>query len=417
MAWMRRVPLAIRFNVTALAMLLLSACARVPAIDPTNAFRQVTPPSLSDDGDFKELVQAIDSQLPILRRDTDTLMRFGSTNLSRGDYADALERLKEVLNSQATSEHKLNYIRDNFHFFEYYGGDRWGEVLLTSYFEPVISGSSAPTSRFSRPLYAKPNDLLTVPIAKFSEKYQGDKALKAKLDGTTVLPYYSRADIDGKGALKGKGLELVWLDPIDAFFMHIQGGGTIRLPSGEQRHFIYADKNGHRYEAIGKFLKKQIAPNPVTMQSIERLLRNLSAKERDEILYRNPSYVFYAPSDKRAITSLGVPATPGRTIAADPKFAPKGALVFLEFKKPIFRADYRDGDEPKLFEKSARFVLDQDSGGAITGTNRIDLFWGRGDEAKRHAGVIQHPARIWYLAPRDPTTPHPPQLGDHQRER
>jgi membrane-bound lytic murein transglycosylase A len=201
--------------------------------------------------------------------------------------------------------------------------------------------------------------------------------------------------------LKGKQLELCWVDPIEAFFLHIQGSGTVRLQDGTELFITYADKNGRRYEAIGKFLKERIAPNKVTMQRVEAALREMSVQERDELLYRNPSYVFFKKSPQRAITSLGVPATPGRTIAADPKYAPKGALALLSFAKPVLSDDSPPTSEPAREVEITRLVLDQDSGGAITGTDRVDLFWGRGDEAKRYAGIIQHPARIVYLVPRE----------------
>jgi membrane-bound lytic murein transglycosylase A len=136
------------------------------------------------------------------------------------------------------------------------------------------------------------------------------------------------------------------------------------------------------------------------MQRIESLLRSLPSDQRDAILFKNPSYVFFNKSAKRAITSLGVPATPGRTIATDAQFAPKGAVAFLQFSKPVFTEGTVKEDLDPHFVETSRFVVDQDTGGAITGTGRVDLFWGRGDEAKRSAGLIQHPARLVYLAPK-----------------
>jgi membrane-bound lytic murein transglycosylase A len=136
------------------------------------------------------------------------------------------------------------------------------------------------------------------------------------------------------------------------------------------------------------------------MQRLEAWLRSMSPIERDKILFMNPSYVFFQRSKQRAITSIGAPATPGRTIAADPRFAPKGALAYLQFEKPVFEPHTALGEDPQHFKPVARFVMDQDSGGAITGTERIDLFWGRGDEAKRYAGVMQNRAKIIYLVPR-----------------
>ncbi len=215
-----------------------------------------------------------------------------------------------------------------------------------------------------------------------------------------VLPYFSREDIDGKNVLTGRSLELCYVDPVDAFFLHIQGSGTVTLSDGSQLYLNYAEKNGLRYEAVGKFLREKIAPLPITMQRVESALRTMSTQERNQILFRNPSYVFFRTNTERAVTSLGVPATPGRTIAADPKFAPKGALALVTFPKPVFAAGHETRPDPTTKQQVSRLVLDQDSGGAITGTARIDLFWGRGDDAKRHAGVVQERAQMLYLLPK-----------------
>lgn len=390
---------ATRLLVTFCAI-LLGGCASKVATGPRDAFREVSSPALSDDLEFVGLREAIDAQATVLKSSSRVQMQIGPVSVSRADYAQALEQLSKVLSGSDSQETKLTYIRENFRFFEFAGGDDPGQILLTGYFEPILRASLTPTTQFSRALYAKPPDLLTVTLSSFSERFKEEKALKARLKGQQVIPYFSREEIDGKGALHGKGLELIWIDPVDAFFLQIQGSGTVVLPSGEERHLVYADKNGHRYEAVGKFLKNKIAPAKVTMQRVEAVLRSMTPQERDRTLFLNPSYVFFAPSKRRAITSLGVPATPGRTVAVDPRFAPKGALAFLTFQKPLFQQGQRDGEDPRTFEESSRFVLDQDSGGAITGTGRVDLFWGRGDDAKRHAGVMQNRARILYLVPR-----------------
>jgi membrane-bound lytic murein transglycosylase A len=369
---------------------------------PADAFREVLTPPLSDDLNLQDLNEAIQRELGPLKRSSNTIMQFGPVSVTRGEYADALEELSMMLQSSHSNEEKLSYISEHFRFFEFYGGARWGEVLLTSYFEPRISGSDTPTPRLSQPLYAVPHDLVTIPLSAFSDRFKDEKALKARIEASKAVPYYTREDIDGKHALRGRNLELVWVDPIDAFFLQIQGSGTVELSSGKEAFLNYGDKNGHRYEAVGKYLRDRIAPQKITMQRVEAQLRSMNNGERDAILFKNPSYVFFRRSSERAVTSLGVPATPGRTIAVDQRVAPKGALVLLRFPKPVFKAGQNAGEDPASYDEVSRFVLDQDSGGAITGTNRIDLFWGRGDEAKRYAGVIQERARALYLVPRSP---------------
>jgi membrane-bound lytic murein transglycosylase A len=376
-------------------------CARAPTPSQESAFRETTPPALSDDLGLQDLGEAITADIQALQTSPDKVMKFGPRSITRRAYADALASLLRVLSSNTSESDKLGYIRDNFIFMEFYGGDRWGEILLTSYFEPLLLGSKTRAKNFTYPLYGRPADLVTIPLASFSERFKDERALKARVDGTQVIPYYSRQEIDGKQKLANRGLELAWVDPIDAFFLHIQGSGTVKFEHGEEVYMTYADKNGHRYEPVGKFMRDIISPKKITMQRIEHALRSMNDHERDSYLFKNPSYVFFNRSEKRAITSLGVPATPGRTIAVDPRYAPKGALALLTFQKPTFGTQYSPGDDPVSYNNVSRLVLDQDSGGAITGTNRVDLFWGRGDNAKQYAGVIQDTARIVYLLPKE----------------
>lgn len=392
---------AIRFAFQGLVLAAITAaCVPPPPRTPQEAFREVAPPALDDDLNLTGLTEALELQLGALKGSPDVVMRFGAETITRAAYATALEDLLHLLRSSNTTADKLEYIRAHFRFFELLGSDRSGQVLLTSYFEPVIPGGKHRSSKFSRALLAAPPDLVTIPLAQFSERFADEKPLKGRVHNSKVVPYFTREEIDGKFLLRGRDLELAWTDPIDGFFLQIQGSGTVTYPDGSEEHLVYADKNGHKYEAIGRFLKEQIAPEPVTMQRIERLLRSMSKEDRDAILFRNPSYVFFSKSSRRAITALGVPATPGRTIATDPRITPKGALAFLEFKRPHFSSATPTEENEPAFTPAARFVVDQDTGGAITGAGRVDLFWGRGNEAKRSAGIIQHPARIVYLAPR-----------------
>jgi membrane-bound lytic murein transglycosylase A len=390
----------LRALTTVLALLYLCGCARTLLPSPEAAFREISAPPLNDDLELGGLIEAIEAQRATLLRTSSKVMQFGPETITRGAYVEALDRLLVTLRSQATPEAKLAYIRDNFRFFEIYGGKKWGDILLTSYFEPVIPGSLKKTAVYSQPLYAKPADLVSIELSQFAERFRQEGLLKGRVFNDRVFPYFSREDIDGKNVLAGRALELCYVDPVDAFFLHIQGSGTVRLPDGSEIYLNYAEKNGLKYEAVGKFLREQLAPLPITMQRVESTLRSMNETERNRILFRNPSYVFFRKNSERAITSLGVPATPGRTIAADPKFAPKGALALLSFPKPVFAPGDEHRADPSYKQDVSRIVLDQDSGGAITGTARIDLFWGRGDEAKRHAGVVQERARIVYLMPR-----------------
>jgi len=379
-----------------------SGCGRPTTVSPERAFRpiEVEEVEISDDLNLEGLESAITQQREILQKSGDTPMRFGAESFSRREYSAALDDLVLTLKSSQTIAAKLDYIRNNFRFLEWYGGNDWGEILLTSYFEPIIPGSLKATDRFSQPLYGKPEDLVVIELKRFSERFKDEGNLRGRAHQGKVTPYFSRQEIDSGHALKGRKLELCWVDPTDAFFLHIQGSGTVQLSDGEELYITYAEKNGQRYEPIGKYLKERLAPLPVTMQRIEKIVQTMSPRERDELFAKNPSYVFFTKSERRAITSLGVPATPGRTIAVDSKFAPKGSLALITFHKPEVDQPESAVSGTSPTTRVSRFVVDQDSGGAITGTDHVDLFWGRGEEAKKVAGILQDRARIVFLVPR-----------------
>ena len=156
-------------------------------------------------------------------------------------------------------------------------------------------------------------------------------------------------------------------------------------------------KNGYSYVAIGKFLLDQIPIEKMSLQSIETYLRSISKKEMQKILNKNPSYVFFRELDTKSITYLGTEVIPGRTIATDHGYFPKGALAFLEYEKPIFT---KESVEPKEWVPSKRFVIDQDTGGAIRGPDRLDLYWGKGEKSKQVAGFMRNYGRLYYILPK-----------------
>ncbi len=351
---------------------------------------QTATPPLSDDESFLGLTDGVRQTVEYLRKSPLKEMFFGGISITRGEYAKALSDLLSAWNTIETEAGRLSYLRENFIFLRSQGATNQNKILLTGYFEPVLTGSKVPTATFSQPLYGKPPNLLDLRLDRFSKRFAEESPLRARATEGEVLPYFSRAEIDGpQKALAGQNLELVWVDPIEAFFLHIQGSGTVRLNDGEEIFLNYADKNGHRYEAIGKVVKERTGAQRIAMHDIVSYLRSINIRERDEILFKNPSYVFFRRSHQRATTASGIPAVSGRSIATDPSVFPKGALAFLSFRNPI--------DNSQI----SRFVLDHDTGGAIKGAGRVDLFCGRGENAKKMAGPLQDTeAEIYYLYPR-----------------
>lgn len=270
--------------------------------------------------------------------------------------------------------------------------------LATGYYEPLLRGSRKKEGPYRFPLYAPPEDLLIVDLAAVNPALKHLR-LRGRLEGRRVVPYYPRAEIEnGLPALAGR--ELFWVDdPVDLFFLQIQGSGRIRLATGELVRVGYADQNGQPYKSIGRYLVEQgeLTLEQASMQGIKDWAA-ANPERLNALLERNPSYVFFrelaqpasgpGAADRGPLGALGVALTPGRSIAVDPRYIPLGAPVFLATTWP--------GSEQAL----ARLVLAQDSGGAIRGAVRADYFWGFGEAAGAQAGRMRQSARMWVLLPR-----------------
>ena len=275
--------------------------------------------------------------------------------------------------------------------------------LVTGYYEPLLEGSRVRSERHRYPLFAPPDDLLTVDLAAIYPELK-DKRVRGRVEGKRVVPYWSRADIeDGKAPLAGK--ELVFVDdPVEAFFLQIQGSGRIRLAEGGILRVGYADQNGHPFRSVARMLIERgaIEPGEATMQGIKAWAQ-AHPEELPALLNENPSYIFFREATPAAdatidgpIGTLGVPLAAGRAIAVDPRSIPLGAPVFLATTWPLSR---RPLD---------RLVFAQDTGGAIRGPLRVDFFWGFGEEAGREAGRMKQEGRLWVLWPKGaPLTPSP----------
>ncbi len=283
----------------------------------------------------------------------------------------------------------MTYLTENFEVYQATNLDNTDNGLITGYYEPVLKASRNKSSMYTQPLYRQPDDLITVELADiFPElKY---KRVRGKLQGNKLVAYPTRAEIESN-PLNGK--ELAWVsNPVDAFFLQIQGSGLLRMDSGEQVHVGYADQNGHPYNSIGRILieRGELTADKASMQGIKQWAVNNPGKLRD-ILNSNPSYVFFRelPNDiPGPLGALGVPITPERSVAIDPKFIPLGAPVFISTTQP-------NSDKP-----IKRLMMAQDTGGAIKGGVRADFFWGAGDKAGQLAGAMKQKGKIWVLLPK-----------------
>jgi len=387
-------------NLTILLFILIS-CARAPLEKREMALSPVDSFELKDDLNLEPLILGIKKIIEIIEKNHTKFLNFtfGEIRINEKDYAKSLKYL--VRSYEQNPNGFLQTIKDNFDFYEVYGGESRGEILLTSYYEPIIYGSLKKTGNFSRPLYRVPPDLVEISLKEFNGKdfpvkIENPRTIYARLVPTPendikskVIPYFSRKEIDQDQSLKFKKLEICYVDPVEAFFLQIQGSGTVILPKGKKIRVGYAGQNGWIYHPIGKELMDIMPVEEINMEKIENHLESLPPDKRDEMMAKNPSYVFFKEIKNKPLTTLGVEVIDGRTIATDLRFFPKGALAFIKFDGPDF--------EPE--KKYSRLVLDLDTGGAIKGGGRADLFWGSGPDAKKYAGSLKSKANLYYLAP------------------
>jgi membrane-bound lytic murein transglycosylase A len=269
--------------------------------------------------------------------------------------------------------------------------------LVTGYYEPVLDGSRERTDRFRYPIFGVPDDLVDVELSSLYPEIKGIR-LRGRLDGRRLVPYYSRAEIDARG----DGFEapvIAWVaDPVELFFLQIQGSGQIRLDDDVRIRVGYADQNGHPYSSLGRYLVAQ-GELPLEQASMDGIKAWAQAHPRllQQALAQNPSYVFFRelPATGGAIGALGAPLTAGYSIAVDRRYFPLGAPVYLATTMPL-------SDQPL-----ERLVMAQDTGGAIRGAVRADFFWGSGAEAGALAGRMRQPGRMWLLWPRGEPLPRP----------
>lgn len=274
--------------------------------------------------------------------------------------------------------------------------------LFTGYYEPELKGSLTPGGPYRVPLYGRPADLVTVDLGLFREDWRGTN-IAGRVRNGTLRPYPTRAEID-RGALAGTKrtdgapLELVWVDDaVDAFFLQIQGSGRVMLADGSLMRVGYAASNGHPYVAVGRELIQRgaLTRDNVSMPAIRAWLA-AHPTETSAVLDKDPSFVFFRPlpppasPDDGPPGAEGVPLMPGRSLAVDRKFLPLGVPVWLDADDPVTPG-----------ARLRRLLIAQDTGGAIRGPVRGDLFWGHGADAAQHAGQMKSSGRYWILLPRE----------------
>jgi membrane-bound lytic murein transglycosylase A len=289
------------------------------------------------------------------------------------------------------------YWQQYFNVYQTQQVDGAQQGLITGYYQPVLKGARHASARYPVPLYKAPSDLITVNLsALFPElKY---KRVRGRLQGQSLIPYYTRSEIEqSQSPLAGN--ELLWVnDPVEAFFLQVQGSGIVELENGERLPVGYEDQNGHPYQSIGKLLvdRGEMVASEASMQGIKTWAAQHPEQLRG-LLDANPSYVFFKllPAGLSGpLGALGVPLTAARSLAVDPFYIPLGAPVYLASTYPNSQA---------LLQQ---LMMAQDTGGAIKGGVRADVYWGDGESAGKLAGAMRQQGQLWVWLPKTFPLPH-----------
>ena len=383
-----------------LLLVLLAACVpRVkPPVTAPQALVKIRPhqfPDFSDDMSHGSLETAINQSLDYLNRlDPSTSFRFGPDTFTASHLAKSINAFQELIKQNPSTDKLRKAIETSFWVYRSVGSDGRGKVLFTGYYEPALQGSMHPSPDYPYPVYRKPDDWVRIDLGLFNPNYAGQRIV-GRYVNQSVVPCFSREEIDSKGSLRQKGSELLWVsDRVDLFFLHIQGSGRVLLEDGTVLHVNYDCNNGRPYRSIGRLLIDEgtISQEEMSMQRIRAYMKN-HPQDIERVLNHNQSYVFFRLVDQGPMGAIEVPLTPGRSVATDLRLFPRAALAFIQSEKPSV------GEDGTIlsWETFGRFVLNQDTGGAIRGPGRLDLFWGCSQYAEMAAGHMQHDGTLYFL--------------------
>jgi membrane-bound lytic murein transglycosylase A len=383
-AWLRGRGVVLRAGLLSLALLASGPLPGARAADTPSPLALVPEgevPGLLDDEPAASLREAIRQTLSWLeRRPADSRLVFGPRVVTAREQVQALGRLVQFLEDDPAPEVLEARLRAEFDVLRSAGRDD-GSVLVTGYHEPIVSASPSRQPGYTVPIFAVPADLPP--------------------RGTRAVPYWTRAEIEA-GRLGARAPVLAWArDPIDVFFMEVEGSGTLRYPDGREVRVGHAATNGRPYRSIGRLLidEGKIREEAMSMRALRAWLGD-NPTERARVLRHNPSYVFFRPLPGSPVGSLGLPLTPGRSIATDPRVFPPGGVAFVRTERPVTLPDGALAWVPV-----SRLVLNQDAGGAIRGPGRVDVFWGRGPDADLAASEMKQIGELYFLVRKSPPDP------------
>jgi membrane-bound lytic murein transglycosylase A len=302
------------------------------------------------------------------------------------EKSQRFELLKQSCETAEQYDSAIDFFKHNFTPYQLFDDNHGDQGVITGYYEPLLYGSRTKTQEYQYPVFKQPKDLIIVDLASVYPQLAKYR-LRGKLQGNKVVPYDTRETM-----VENENREVICYvnDPIDLFFLHIQGSGRIQLDSGEIINVGYANQNGREYNSVGKHMIALglLEGYGASMQGMKAWFKD-NPERIDEILSVNESYVFFHENDKSATGSLGVPLVPKRNLAVDRRYIPLGLPVYIKTKNPITQEEIR------------KLMVAADTGGAIKGKIRADFYWGFGDDAGEIAGKMKELGKMFVLIPKE----------------
>ncbi len=360
--------------------------------NPLHRLQEKNIPYFSDDLNLPSFIASAQHQEAYLKKqDQGAKVSFGEDHYTYADLLASVQALIAKLEQHPDINELNSFLHTNF--IVYQAGGRKGykgrKMLVTGYYEPVFAGSLEKTPPYLTPLYSRPDSLVIR-----QDKKNGKKQIGRFNHNKDFVHYWSRAEIENNNLLKNN--ELVYLkDPFDAFLLHVQGSGRIQLPDKSIKTIRFAASNGLEYKSIGKLFvdEKIMSLDEVNIPAIRTFLRR-HPEQLQRILHHNPRYIFFSWGDTaNPKGSSGEELTPGRSVAMDSTSLPDGSIAYLASRKPVVAPDGTITGWAPL----KRFVFPQDSGAAIQGTGRVDVFWGTGDYAETAANHMKEDGKLFFF--------------------
>ncbi len=393
-----------KISIIIIFILLFNSCKTVQEKDKYYFKKEDWDDAPINEGDNKKetLITSLEKNIQWLtKKSNSSYFQLKDIKFSTESY---LCSSKKLLESLKNNENILLSLKNNFDLYKVYSDDNQ-DILYTGYYIPVAEASEKHSKIYQTPVYKTPPDLVSVYLQDFNPIYKG-KVLRGRVQKNQLIPYWTREEIVDKEVLSRKNLEIAWVkNKVDLFFIEIQGSGLLTFENGKKKYIHYSSQNGRDYSPIGALLFKEghLEKSKITMQSIREWLEK-NPNEKSRVLNYNKSFVFFSLENDGPYGNINVKLTEERSIAADQSIYPAGTLTLLDFKMPpSLKTETNLQDlQPEQFRQLA-FV--QDTGGAIKGAQRIDVFWGEGNHAGEIAGVTQQNGNIFILVPKNVCNP------------